>query len=243
MFTIVKLQATNSTNTYLKEWAKKCVLKNATVVIATIQNNGRGQQGETWQSEAGKNLTFSLLYRFKKLALNEQFYLNCAISLALYDSLVPFVKDKLSIKWPNDIMSDHQKIGGILIENTVKSGLITQSVIGIGLNVNQLQFSDNLPNASSLKLVCNQDFNLEVMLQNILKALVDKFEHIESKDFIYLRASYLKRLYKKGIFSNYSDGNQIFKGKICDVNLDGSLLLELENGELKSFINKSISYL
>ncbi len=243
MFTIVKLQAINSTNTYLKDCIKQGPVKNATVVVAHHQKNGRGQLGSTWESEIGKNLTFSLLYRFKSLVLSHQFYLNCAVSLALYDCLLPIVKDKLRIKWPNDIMSDNKKLGGILIENTVKSGLITQSVIGVGLNVNQLQFADNLPNATSLKAICNQEFDLDVLLQNILNAFADKFKYIENYKFDFLNQAYHKALYNSNVLTQFTDGKSKFFGKIIGVNLDGMLLLELENGESKSFINKSIEYI
>lgn len=243
MFTVVKLQAINSTNTYLKDCVKQGEVKNATVVVANHQKNGRGQQGSTWESEIGKNLTFSLLYRFNSLELSQQFYLNCAVSLALYDCLLPIVKDKLRIKWPNDIMSDNKKLGGILIENTVKSGFITQSVIGVGINVNQLQFPENLPNASSLKAICHQEFDLDILLKNILNAFADKFQDIENSKFEFLNQLYHKVLYNKDIVTEFTDGKSKFSAKIIGVNLDGSLLLALENGELKSFINKSISYL
>ncbi len=243
MFTIVKLQAINSTNTYLKDCIKQGPIKNATVVVARYQKKGRGQLGSTWESETGKNLTFSLLYRFNSLALSHQFYLSCAVSLALYDCLLPIVKDKLRIKWPNDIMSDNKKLGGILIENTVKSGLITQSVIGVGLNVNQLKFPDNLPNASSLKAICHQEFDLDILLQNILNALADKFQYIENGNFEFLNQSYHKVLYNRAVLTQFTDGKGKFFGKIKGVNLDGMLMLELENGEAKSFINKSIEYI
>lgn len=243
MFTVFKLQATNSTNTYLKDWAKQGRVKNATVVVAKNQTNGKGQQGARWESEADKNLTFSILYRFKKLLINRQFYLNCAVSLALYDSLLPIVKDKLTIKWPNDIMSANQKLGGILIENTAKSGLISQSVIGIGLNVNQLKFPEYLPNATSLRRISNQEFDLNILLQDILIALADKIKRLENGDYDFLKQAYHQVLYKRNILFHFTDGNSKFKGKIKGVNLDGLLEIELENGEMKTYANKSISFL
>jgi len=244
MFTILKLHTISSTNTYLKNWAKTGQAKNGTVVVANNQYSGRGQRDANWQSEASKNLTFSLLYRFKNLKLKDQFYLNCATSLAIYEVLSTIIKDDLSIKWPNDIMSANKKLGGILIENAVKNGFIKQSVIGVGININQVNFPINLPQATSLSLISQKEFGLDIILKNTLNNLSDKIKMIENNDYTDLYNSYHQNLYKINIWSKFSDEKQnVFNGKIKGVNLDGTLSVLLENDDLKFFTNKTIRFL
>ncbi|MCF6214427.1 MAG: biotin--[acetyl-CoA-carboxylase] ligase [Flavobacteriaceae bacterium] len=243
MFTIVKLNAINSTNSYLKEWSKEKELSHATVVVAKKQTLGRGEMGSEWLSESGKNLTFSILFRFSNFSISNQFYLNCAVSLSLYDSLLPIIGKNLTIKWPNDIMSANKKLGGILIENTVKSGFIKQSVIGIGLNVNQVHFPDSLPNAASLRLASNKIYDLDGLLQSILEAVKKRFNQLKRGEFRALNNAYQKVLYRRNVVSKFSDGKHIFNGKIIAVLTDGRLQIELENKELQIFSLKEIKYI
>jgi len=244
MFTIVKLNAINSTNSYLKKQDKAEFVKNLTVVVAKNQLYGRGQMQAKWQSEPGKNLTFSILYRFKNLKLSKQVYLNCAVSLAIYKAVFPIIGKSLTIKWPNDIMADSKKLGGVLIENTVKSGLIKRSIIGIGLNVNQTVFPKKLVLATSLKIELKKEFDLDIILDDILNELLDTFKMIESKSYKTLFELYHKNLYKINQWSYFVDENKkVFRGKIEGVNIDGTLSVALDNGNLKSFANKTIRFL
>jgi len=244
MFSILKLNAINSTNSYLKDLNKACIVKNATVVVVKTQYAGRGQRQEVWQSESGKNITFSVLYRFKNFELINQFYLNCAVSSAIYKAIFPIIGNDLSIKWPNDIMAGNKKLGGILIENTVKNGFISHSIIGIGLNINQTIFPKSLSKATSINLMLNKEFNLDNILNNILKALADKIKLIELKSYKALFNLYHKNLYRINVWSDFIDiNNQTFKGKIKRVNLDGTLSIEFDNGKLKSFASKTIRFL
>ncbi|TFG78733.1 MAG: biotin--[acetyl-CoA-carboxylase] ligase, partial [Flavobacteriales bacterium] len=147
---IVKLNAIDSTNCYLKGLMQTEALEDFTVVVANQQNSGRGQMGSKWTSEPGKNLIMSVLKIFNDLPAEQQFSLNVCVSLAVFDTLKSLEIPKLSIKWPNDILSGNLKIGGILIENSLLGTQIRSAIIGLGLNVNQTDFVD-LPNASSLK--------------------------------------------------------------------------------------------
>jgi len=243
MFLIVKLDAINSTNTYLKGWAKENTAVQWAVVVAKSQTAGKGQQNESWQSESGKNLTFSILYRFDNLPLSQQFHLNCAISLSLYDTLLPIIGKSLTVKWPNDIMSDNKKLGGILIENTVKKGNITQSVIGVGLNVNQINFPNDLPNATSLGMISKKTYDLDKLLQSILESVKRRFELLEMKKYDTLNKVYQKTLFRRNVLSQFSDGNKIFNGKIIKVTTAGKLQIELENKTVKEFYLKEIKYI
>ena len=135
-------------------------LEDFTIVSANQQLNGRGQMGTQWESEAGKNLTFSVLKYFKNYQIQEQFLLNIITSLAVYNTLKNLFIPNLRVKWPNDILSGNFKICGILIENNLKNNIIQSSIIGFGLNVNQLEFG-NLKKASSLKKIKGKTFNLD----------------------------------------------------------------------------------
>lgn len=243
MFTIVKLDATNSTNSYLKEWAKKAAISHGTVVLVKHQALGRGQLGTKWLSESDKNLTFSILYKFSDFKITNQFYLNCAVSLALYDALFPIIGKSLTVKWPNDIMSANKKMGGILIENAVKSGFITQSVIGIGLNVNQIIFTDDLPNAISLAIITQKTFDLDVVLDAILQALQKRLQLLKLGQFSNLNNDYQNVLYRRFIFSKFSDKNNTFLGKIIGVSTQGKLQIELENNDLREYSLKEIQFI
>ena len=159
---IIKINATNSTNSFLKELAQSSSLDELTVAVTNKQTSGRGQMNNSWVSEPYKNLTFSLFTPLKKIKIEHQAYLNFAVSLAIYDTLLEYDVPKLYIKWPNDIMSDNKKICGILIENTFFDFRIKNTIVGIGLNVNQEKFDESLINASSLKIILKKNIDLEL---------------------------------------------------------------------------------
>lgn len=238
---IVKVDATESTNTFLKELCQQNHLENFTVVSANEQTKGRGQMHASWQSEKGKNLTFSVLVRFDDLEINQQFYISKVISLAIFEVLYDLLPTKISVKWPNDIMSAHQKICGILIENSVKKTRIVYSIVGIGLNVNQLKF-ENLPNASSMKLIANTSFDLDYVLQKILKSIKKYTAILDAKDFQLIDSLYLKHLYKFNKPAMYKNRNENFMGKIVGVSLHGKLQVELEDKTIKEFDLKEIKF-
>tara|TARA_B110000967_G_scaffold79179_1_gene81844 strand:+ start:349 stop:861 length:513 start_codon:yes stop_codon:yes gene_type:complete len=158
---LIKINATNSTNSFLKELAQNSSLEEYTIAVANTQTSGRGQMNNSWISEPYKNLTFSIFTPLTKLQIKHQAYLNFAVSLAIYDTLLTYNVPKLSIKWPNDIMSAEKKICGILIETTFSHLQIKNTIIGIGLNVNQEKFPKKLFNASSLKNILKKEIDLE----------------------------------------------------------------------------------
>ena len=165
---IVKLNAIDSTNSYLKDLARESNIENGTVVIANFQTKGRGQNDNKWVSDSDKNLTFSVLVRFKNLKVEEQFYLNYVISIAIYNVLKNYVPKKLTVKWPNDIMSGNQKICGILIETTINKSNVKNAIIGVGLNVNQENFPDAIAKATSLKSILNKVIDRDELFEKIL---------------------------------------------------------------------------
>jgi len=241
---IRKLNATDSTNSYLKELAKKLTLQNFTTVVTKNQTSGRGQVDNEWVSENGKNLLFSTFTIINDLKISQQKYLNFAVSLAVFNTLKNFKIPKLSIKWPNDIMSADKKICGILIENVLKNQTIYSSVIGIGLNVNQTIFSDDLPNATSLKKILKKELDLDILLDSVLKNLKETISLLNQQKYTILENNYLHVLYKKNIPTLFKNNNRdvLFMGIIKSISKDGKLQILLENETLQEFGIKEISF-
>ncbi|RDY58135.1 biotin--[acetyl-CoA-carboxylase] ligase [Flagellimonas nanhaiensis] len=240
---IIKLDATDSTNLYLKDLLRSKALMDGTVVVAKNQTKGRGQVGSVWQSETGKNLTFSVLKNFDALHVQHQFVLNICTSLVIHDVLWQLGIPNLKVKWPNDIMSGSTKICGILIENILKGQFLQQSIIGIGLNVNQTGFQ-NLENASSLKEITGKSFDLDELLHKILERMEYQFAGIEGKTVSQLLPSYEKVLFRKDKPSTFKDGNgNIFMGFIRKISSSGKLVLELEDNIFKEYELKEVSLL
>jgi len=242
-FQILKLDATDSTNLYLKNLLRSENRSDYTVVVAKNQRKGRGQMGTFWQSEEGKNLTFSVLKRFGAWSVQHQFVLNITVSLALCDALNELSVPNIKVKWPNDIMSGSMKICGILIENVLKGDKVAHSIIGIGLNVNQTDFVE-LGKVSSLKLITGRDFDLDELLIKILERISFYMEDVESKTVNQLAPAYEKMLFRKDRPSTFSDAHgEMFMGYIRRISPSGKLVLELEDRVFKEFDLKEVSLL
>ncbi len=237
---IVKLDATDSTNQYLKELLLSEEVEDFTVVTAKKQLQGRGQMGAKWESESGKNLTISVLKKNKQFPISNQFLLNICVSLAVLDTLKGLSVPDLTVKWPNDILSGTSKICGILIENMIIGSQIQTSIIGVGLNVNQQAF-DTLSNASSLKLLLGRTLNLEEVLHEILNNLKTNFQRLEEGHNNELWHRYESKLFRKDKPSTFKDahGNS-FMGFIRKISPQGKLVVELEDAVLKEFDLKEI---
>ena len=240
---IIKLNAIDSTNSYLKKRSQKSTLDNFTVVVAKYQTLGRGQLGTTWVSEQGKNLTFSLLVSFNNFKIQNQFYLSMAVSLGVIYALKHFVSVPLKIKWPNDILAEKDKIAGILIENILKSENINHSIVGIGLNVNQTEFPTTIENVTSLKKLAGITFNNDELLDKILRSIKKFSCYVEDEKFDILKQMYLNNLYKFETPAMFEAKNgEIFLGKISTVDENGRLVVELENETTRKFSLKEIKF-
>ena len=237
---IIKLDAIDSTNDYLKEISRTNTLDNFTVVTTDNQTKGKGQMGSVWKSEIGKNLTMSILIKDVLLNVNQIFDLNIAISLSVIEVLKEYSIPKLTIKWPNDIMSDNKKIGGILIENSFKTDNRIESVIGIGLNVNQKEFL-NLPKASSLSLISNLEYDLDELISKIYLQIKRNYENLIANKTEFLWENYHQNLFKKGVPMPFEAENGTkFMGIIQGVTKEGKLEILLEDDSLKTFGIKEI---
>lgn len=230
----------------MKDLSKNKALENFTTVYAMEQYAGRGQMNTHWCSEAGKNLLCTIYVDFKGIDITHLSYINKLIAVKLAEVIDLLSKEnaKVSVKWPNDILSGHHKLAGVLIENIIKQGQIEECFIGIGLNVNQIIFPNHLSKATSLKQITAEDYDIEVVLRNVIKALepcLNKF-YIQNNPSE-VQEAYLKVLYRYQLPAMYQKGEDRFMGKILNVDEVGNLVLELEDGQIKKYEIKEIKFL
>ncbi len=239
---IIKLDAIDSTNLYLKDLSRKQTLDDFTVVVAKEQLQGKGQMGAEWLVERDKNLTFSLLKKFESLPLDKQFDINICTSLAIYESLTQLKIPDIKVKWPNDIMSGTSKLCGILVENRTVGRFIKSTIIGIGLNVNQTNFKD-LTKAGSLKSMTGKNFDLEKLLQLILDRMKYYFKVFETTDREQLHRAYELAMFRKDMASKFDiKKRERLNGFIRGISEEGKLLVEIK-GKLKEFGLKELTLL
>lgn len=239
----IKLDAISSTNDFLKQLLSQQHVENFTVISARKQTSGKGQMGAVWQAEKGKNITMTILVKDLLTQTGQMFYLNKAVALGIISCLKNHPVKHLSIKWPNDIMSGHKKIGGILIENIIKSDGEIFSVVGIGLNVNQRDFAD-LPQASSLHNLTGSPFDVDQLIQDIIEEIKLKVSQLRTHQYAEIDEAYHAHLFKMNVPMPFEtvEGER-FMGIIQRVDEQGKLCLMDEQDELRSFSLKEIKLL
>ena len=240
---IIKLDAIDSTNNYLKKIILNEGINDYTVVTAKFQTQGKGQLGTEWESEHSKNLICSVYKKNINIKVQDQFVISALVSLALIKTLRKVNLSNMHIKWPNDIMSDNKKICGILIENIVKENYIKDTVIGIGLNVNQTIFN-NLPNAASIKNLIGTTCSIDEILKDLVKNVKYYFNELDKSSINSIFEKYedaLFRINKPSTFKN-SKG-EVFSGYIKGVSRSGKLSVMLEDNLVESYDLKEISML
>lgn len=215
-------------------------IPDGTIVVAEEQEKGRGQRGNGWIAKKGQSLTFSIYKRFGQLKVENQFMLSMAVALAIAEVLDNLGVPKIKIKWPNDIMSADKKIGGILIENILEGSNIKQSIIGIGINVNETAFPQ-LPQASSLRLQMGKELDMENVFTLLTNSLVTLLDDISDQDFQKLRVLYEDRLFKKDKITVFENTQGIrFNGIIKGISDSGEIMIETENAASEQFRLKEI---
>ena len=239
---LIYLPETDSTNRYLQNLLKSEDLTNETLVWTDFQTAGRGQLGNSWESEAGKNLMFSLLFYPKRLPANRPFVIAELAALCVKHVLDKFVPD-ITVKWPNDVYWHDRKIGGVLIENSLSEGLISRSVIGIGLNINQEQFCSNAPNPVSLKQITGTTYDRMNILEQLRLSFHALREQFEAEGMEGIHREYLQALYRREGFYLFSDANGTFEACIRHVELSGHLVLERPDKTLSRYAFKEVNYL
>jgi BirA family biotin operon repressor/biotin-[acetyl-CoA-carboxylase] ligase len=237
--TIKYLPTCHSTNDYCQEILLNESYSEGLVVYTDYQTGGRGQRGNTWQAEPGQNLMLSLILKPDFLKAYDQFYLNMVISLAIFNTLNDYIPDKLRVKWPNDIYFEHQKLGGILIENSIQGNYLTSSIVGIGLNVNQIEFK-NL-NANSLRNVIEKVVDLSILYSSVLEKIEKYYLFLKNQEYDLLKNEYLKILFRLNEWHQFKKNNLKFIGKITGVDSNGRLEIETEIG-LEVFDFKEVEF-
>lgn len=242
---LIRLAETDSTNRWLRDYTP-AEGENATIVVADYQTAGKGCGANTWESERGKNLLFSMLIHPTDITANEQFSISMVTSLALCDTMREFGIDSITVKWPNDIYWHDRKLCGMLIENRVAGNVIRDSIIGIGLNVNQTVFRSDAPNPVSMRQIlgCDIDRNkvLQTFMKNMENYLVPLTSHLVPR-ISHLSPRYNESLYRRdGQLHTFRDNTSTFKAVIVEVDSHGRLWLRKETGETASFAFKEVQY-
>lgn len=234
-----------SSNDYLAELCKQGKAEEFYTVIAEDQTDGKGQRGNSWESEPGKNLTFSIVLYPTAIEANKQFHLSMLASIAIIDTLTDYT-DGFSIKWPNDIYWHDKKICGILIENVLEGQYLSQSIIGIGLNINQTEFLSSAPNPVSLYQIIGKEIDKDEVFSKIIHALLGGYKALED-NFIEASACishlYKKFLYRKDDFHIYQDKDGTFEARIHNVGNDGYLYLEDTGNNIRKYAFKEVTYI
>ncbi|RIV26819.1 biotin--[acetyl-CoA-carboxylase] ligase [Fibrisoma montanum] len=213
-----------------------------TIVITDRQIAGRGQRGNHWEATAGQNLTFSLILRPTFLNASEQFWLNMAVSLGIFDTLSPLIGDELRIKWPNDIYVEKQKLGGILIENILQGYNLAWSVVGIGLNINQTEFM--YANATSLQQQAPllSGYDLPGLLAQLSEKLEQRYLQLRAGQRGTLRAAYLQTLFRYQEEHWFAANQMRFRGVITGIDEAGRLAIAVD-GQMRYFGFKEVEFI
>lgn len=246
------IKQTNSTSTLLREQYSEN-MPHLYTIRTDYQTAGRGQAGNSWESEEGKNLLFSALLKYKDIRAAEQWRLSMLVAVALWDVLANYLpKEQLTIKWPNDIYFGDKKLVGILIENSLIGGYVGYSIAGIGVNVNQTKWLSNAPNPISMKEITGREYDVEVLM----KEWQEKIKAWEISTTDELEAAYLQHLYRGKGWHKYVEREVsvqptmiaeqgiagTFLAEFVSVTEQGELILRKENGEEKNYHFKQIRF-
>lgn len=239
---IIYIEELDSTSLHLKALSVDS-LSDGLTVYADFQTSGRGQRGNSWESEPKKNLTFSTILLPQNIKAEDQFLISQITSLAIKDVLSRYT-DSITIKWPNDIYWKDRKITGILIENSIMGEYISQSILGIGINLNQNEFKSNALNPVSLKQITNTDYKIRTILTEVLSQLYYYYQWLSNQNKREaIRNLYKKSLYRKEGLYKFRDKDGTFSAYIKDIENIGLLVLETESGDIKKYGFKEIKYI
>ena len=236
----IVLAETTSTNTYLAALCQKEACAELTTVYSSFQSAGRGQRGNSWESEAGKNLLFSFVVYPEFLETHRQFYLSQVTALALHDVLSSYTEG-ISIKWPNDIYWKDRKICGMLIENDLSGQHLYCSVVGIGHNINQEIFRSDAPNPVSLTQITGKVYDREEVLARFLRIFFNYYFLLLQEKEEEIRTAYMAALYHGDGYYFYIDENGSFEARIHAIEPTGHLILQLRDGERRRYAFKEVT--
>jgi BirA family biotin operon repressor/biotin-[acetyl-CoA-carboxylase] ligase len=238
---IIKINSCGSTNAYLKELSKKQNLEEGTFLSTWEQVEGRGQNGTYWEAKEGKNLTFSVIFSPDFVPITNYFLLSEAVALGVKECLDLYT-DFISIKWPNDIYYKDKKIAGILIENSLTGQILSQSIVGIGINVNQEIFCSNAPNPISIKQIIEKETDLDLLLEQLSGFILSRYEQLRRGEIDSIVKDYHSALYRNTGFHLYRDKETFFRARIECVSNDGLLHLITDEEEKSTYSFKEVAF-
>ena len=234
------LPVCTSTNAVAQELLNKNEATEGFVIIAGNQTAGRGQRGNSWEAAAGLNLMLSVILKPTFLVASDQFFLSMAVSLAVSDFLKRFLPAGVVLKWPNDLYFQEEKLGGILIENSISGANIQNSIVGIGINVNQVFFQNS--RAVSMKLISGHTFELQTLAETLLECLEKRYLELQKNSRSQMKQEYWSQLLGLNEYRFFEVNGEKISGKITGTDDFGRLLVETENG-LQTFDLKEIKFL
>lgn len=238
---IIHLSEIDSTNRYLRDY-KPADDEPMTVVTTDYQTAGRGQGSNSWESERGKNLLFSILVHPEKVPIERQFLLSEVIALSLREALSNLMEG-VRIKWPNDIYVDDRKISGTLMETHLSGGHIRDCVFGTGIDVNQQNFHSDAPNPVSVCQILGHEIDREELLNKVLASFDSHYAMLEMGDYADISTFYHEYLYRREGYHRYRDEQGEFEGALVEVEDDGHLILHDKEGRIRSYAFKEIEYI
>lgn len=240
---IIRLPETASTNIYAIEILSKDRPENGTVIITDYQTHGKGTDTNTWESEKGSNLTFSLIL-YPVFNAGQQFILNKAISVAICNFLQSELPEKqVKVKWPNDIYIEDKKVCGTLIQNSVIGNRLDYVVAGIGLNVNQISFTGDAPNPVSMKMVTGTEYDLNELLDRLLNSIFEKYALVKTETSAIIENEYNKLLYRRMEWHDYLVKDTRINARITGTTTYGQLLLETRTSQEMTCDLKEVKFL
>lgn len=241
--TRINLPRVDSTNNFCRDMLSfGDEVEGITLVVAESQTAGRGQQENKWESEDGRNLTFSLLCHPTFVKASEQFILSQCMALAIWKSLSQLVEDA-SIKWPNDIYIGDKKVSGTLIECDLRGKEIENCIIGVGVNVNQQEFRSDAPNPVSLKQITGTDYDRDMLLDSIIAEFQTYYKEVKAGRIESVRTEYMQHLYRRKGVHRYADVRGDFMAEIADIEPTGHLVLRFENGSTCRYEFKEVKFI
>lgn len=239
---IIQPEETPSTSSYLKELLEQRDLPECSAVITTKQTAGRGQPGNIWESSPGKNITFSMVFYPDMIPANQQFIISKTVAVAIVTAIEK-VTGPVQIKWPNDIYWNDQKLGGILIENALQGSIINQCIAGIGINVNQEKFSEELPNPVSIKNITGRTHELAKLFQSIYQSIADYYTFLIEDNTTIIEQMYLNHLYRETGWHRYRDAKGTFLAEFSKIDSAGYLYLERKDGTISKYAFKEVEFI
>lgn len=247
-YPLIQLEQTDSTNRYLTSLCdeRQDEVEQFTVVMADYQSAGKGQRGNSWESESGANLTFSFVLYPSFLSAKRQFVISQIVSLGVVNALSKYVDEGVSIKWPNDIYYHDKKICGMLVEIYLEGTNLGRCICGIGLNVNQEVFLSDAPNPISLCEIIGRKVDRMTLLQDVMEEIRSLYSQLQEGDEDMgksLAVNYFQQLYRKKGYHRYKDKDGEFSAKLLMVEPDGRLVLEDEGQRQRSYLFKEIQYI